>query len=71
MKQTEGPLSEGCVHIMHKNLRNFHFFERIFSINVLNLRLQAAAGLVGPAALGGLGPLAAGRFAARFGWLVG
>ena len=41
MKQTVGPLSEGCVHIMHKKLRNFHFFERIFSINVLNLRLLA------------------------------
>lgn len=41
MKQTEGPLSEGCVHIMHKKLRNFYFFERIFSKNVLNLRFEA------------------------------
>ena len=69
MKQTDGPLSGGCVHIMHKNLRNFHFFERIFSINVLNLRAQAA-GLAGPAGLGWLGQHFAGRFAARFGWLA-
>jgi hypothetical protein len=38
MKQTDRPLSEGCVHIMHKKLRNFYFFERIFAINVLNAR---------------------------------
>lgn len=41
MKQTDRPLSEGCVHIMHKKLRNFYFFERIFSIYVLNVLLWA------------------------------
>ena len=66
MKQTDGPLSGGCVHIMHKNLRNFHFFERIFSINVLNLRLQAA----GLGTLGLVGQHFAARFAGRFGWLA-
>ena len=38
MKQTDRPLSEGCVHIMHKNLRNFYFFERILAIYILNIR---------------------------------
>ena len=66
MKQTDRPLSEGCVHIMHKKLRNFHFFERVFAINVLNVRL--GTGCLG--SLGRSGQHFAGRFAARFGWLA-
>jgi len=65
MKQTEGPLSEGCVHIMHKKLRNLHFFERVFSKNVLNVRFEAA----GLGSLGRIGQHFAGRLAARFGLL--
>ena len=66
MKQTDGPLSGGCVHIMHKNLRNFHFFERIFTVDILNVRLRAR----GLAALGLPGQHFAGRFAGRFGSLA-
>jgi len=67
MKQTDRPLSEGCVHIMHKKLRNFHFFERIFSINVLDVR--AGTGRFG--SLGRSGQHLAAGWLARFGWLVG
>lgn len=66
MKQTEGPLSEGCVHIMHKKLRNFHFFERIFTIHVLNVRF--GAGWLG--SLGRSGQHFAAGGLARFGWLA-
>jgi hypothetical protein len=66
MKQTEGPLSEGCVHIMHKKLRNFHFFERIFTIHVLNVRL--GTGWLG--SLGRSGQHFAAGWLARFGWLA-
>lgn len=38
MKQTEGPLSEGYVRIMPKKLRDFHFLECIFAVDVLYAR---------------------------------
>ena len=70
MKQTDGPLSEGYVHIMHKKLRNFHFFERIFTIDVMNVRiitgLAAALGLVELLGLAGRAGFAA-RLGLRFG----
>lgn len=66
MKQTDGPLSGGYVHIMHKNLRNFHFFERIFTVDILNLRPQA----LWLAALGRTGQHFAVGFAGRFGSLA-
>ena len=67
MKQTVRPLSEGCVHIMHKKLRNFYFFERVFAINILNVRV----GTGWFAALGRSGQHFAARFAGRFGWPLG
>ena len=66
MKQTDRPLSEGCVHIMHKKLRNFHFFERVLAINVLNVRV----GVDWLAALGRSGQHFAAGWLARFGWLA-
>lgn len=67
MKQTDGPLSGGCVHIMHKNLRNFHFFERIFTVDILNVRV----GVGGLGSLGRTGQHFAARLAGRFGSLAG
>ena len=67
MKQTDGPLSGGCVHIMHKNLRNFHFFERIFTVDILNVRV----GTGWLAALGRSGQHFAARLVGRFGSLAG
>lgn len=63
MKQTDGALSVGNACIMHGFLRNFYFFERIFSINVLHVSLWA--GWFG--SLGRSGQHFAARFAGRFG----